>query len=639
MYSVLRNKSKPVGYLLAFLLGGLGVHAFYYRRYVRGIVYLILCWTYIPIILGWIDMLFINKWHKQLQESGSIVNSEPKTVKKLKPKLVSEVKKEKKLEQVVDKKTVDSKLSSLKKKHVLYEEDEIILTKYSHIQTPKEILESIEEIKNPKKRTNSVGGISIEVNFSHSNTDFVKDSIRYSKVREKESPEIPLQAYWTTFGNLNDKQKKWYFYWREQVLNGEYPDVDLSYIILFIYELMNYSFNQKASFNISMMVRLHEEYNGRIPKLSNYSTRWIADMLYEVKEQELAQEWADERNHIPPLYQQLQDKEDNLAKISITSWKPYIRNHRETEYFKVNKNKIYKVFKESLPLLQEVYEKENKKLLQYWFKINKERVIRHLFASAVVGRSHDGVHVYVERIKPTDDLSKEVTALFKLSENVTRQLNGEKREIKVNEEFLPEGFKEMMMEHFSNERNRRFKVVQKSEEIEQGGEIPPPPEKKPEVETKPKIEFNKSNIGKLQTDTDRLIETINSRSEAEEHEVKEQLKDKEKEEVRTNPPEQKTPLTTETDVLSALGGGAEFEGEVEFLEILTDIEKGFLNQFENGKYNQESANLFIKQKGLMLGMFISELNEKANEYIGDNLLESQGDDIVVYEEYEHVFLK
>jgi TM2 domain-containing membrane protein YozV len=67
VYSVLGNKSKPVGYLLAFFLGGLGGHAFYYRRYVRGVLYLILCWTYIPIILGWIDMLFINKWHKKLQ--------------------------------------------------------------------------------------------------------------------------------------------------------------------------------------------------------------------------------------------------------------------------------------------------------------------------------------------------------------------------------------------------------------------------------------------------------------------------------------------------------------------------------------------------------------------------------------------
>ncbi|MBW8350802.1 TM2 domain-containing protein, partial [Bacillus sp. IITD106] len=52
----MNTKSKTVGYLLAFFLGGLGIHAFYYKRYVRGILYLVFCWTYIPIFLGWIDM-------------------------------------------------------------------------------------------------------------------------------------------------------------------------------------------------------------------------------------------------------------------------------------------------------------------------------------------------------------------------------------------------------------------------------------------------------------------------------------------------------------------------------------------------------------------------------------------------------
>ncbi len=67
-------------------------------------------------------------------------------------------------------------------------------------------------------------------------------------------------AYWTTFEKLDGSQKKWYFYWREQVLNGKYPDTDLSYVILFMYELMNYTFNQSSAFNISMMVRLHGAY-------------------------------------------------------------------------------------------------------------------------------------------------------------------------------------------------------------------------------------------------------------------------------------------------------------------------------------------------------------------------------------------
>jgi len=629
-----------VGYLLAFFLGGLGIHAFYYKRYVRGILYLVFCWTYIPIFLGWIDIFFIKKWHEQLfNREGA---NKTKNMVEIADRQETKKETERAEEAILQKSTFKNSLS-------FYNEDNIILPEYKHIQTPKDILESINQIKNPKKNTHSKNGISIEVTFSNSNDSFVKDSLRFAKERGQECPEIPLHAYWTSFEQLNPKQQKWYFYWREQVLNGHYPDVDLSYIILFTYELMNYSFNQNAAFNISMMVRLHEEYKERVPKLTNYSERWIADMLYEVKEPELAKGWVSERKQVPPLYQQMLNKEHDLSKISITSWRPYVKNYRETVFFTDNKNKIYKVFKDSIPLLKQVYEEKGIQLIDRWFQAKEEREIRHLFVSAVMGRSYDAVHVYVERVKPTEELFNEVTALFKLSENVTRLLNGEKRVIKVEEEYLPEGFKDMMMERFSKkakDANKRFRVVQQSEAVEQGGEIPPPPsEENQEEPKKSQIEFDKEKISKLQSDTEGLIQIINTRSEVEQEVDNEPSIEMnpvaEKEEVeKTNPnPEIIENQPSQVEVFSVLGGtDGDVEGEEEFVEALSDIEKDFLLQFEDGQFSQEEANQFVKKRGIMLGMFLSELNEKANEYLGDNLLENQEDTIVIYEEYENVLL-
>jgi TM2 domain-containing membrane protein YozV len=68
-----KHKSKTVGYLLALLLGGLGIHHFYYRNYVRGVLYLLFCWTYVPIFLGWFDLIFIHKWTNRInnqQQTG-----------------------------------------------------------------------------------------------------------------------------------------------------------------------------------------------------------------------------------------------------------------------------------------------------------------------------------------------------------------------------------------------------------------------------------------------------------------------------------------------------------------------------------------------------------------------------------------
>lgn len=60
------RKEEVIGYLLAFFLGGIGAHLFYFRIYKRGTIYLLFSWTGIPIVLGWVDMLFISTWGNKL---------------------------------------------------------------------------------------------------------------------------------------------------------------------------------------------------------------------------------------------------------------------------------------------------------------------------------------------------------------------------------------------------------------------------------------------------------------------------------------------------------------------------------------------------------------------------------------------
>lgn len=66
-------KNKTVAILLALLLGGLGGHQFYLGNNGKGILYLIFCWTFIPVIIAVIDIIilllmsennFNNKYNK-----------------------------------------------------------------------------------------------------------------------------------------------------------------------------------------------------------------------------------------------------------------------------------------------------------------------------------------------------------------------------------------------------------------------------------------------------------------------------------------------------------------------------------------------------------------------------------------------
>ena len=48
-------KDRKIAAVLAFFLGGLGVHKFYLGQIIWGVVYLIFCWTGIPTLISFIE--------------------------------------------------------------------------------------------------------------------------------------------------------------------------------------------------------------------------------------------------------------------------------------------------------------------------------------------------------------------------------------------------------------------------------------------------------------------------------------------------------------------------------------------------------------------------------------------------------
>ncbi len=77
-------KDKTTAALLAFLLGGLGVHRFYLGQAGLGIVYLLFCWTLIPSFIALIDFLafllgsrqaFDRKYNHQYMNAGQSNNN------------------------------------------------------------------------------------------------------------------------------------------------------------------------------------------------------------------------------------------------------------------------------------------------------------------------------------------------------------------------------------------------------------------------------------------------------------------------------------------------------------------------------------------------------------------------------------
>lgn len=49
------GKNKIAAALLAFFLGGFGIHKFYLGQVGMGVLYLIFCWTFIPALVGFVE--------------------------------------------------------------------------------------------------------------------------------------------------------------------------------------------------------------------------------------------------------------------------------------------------------------------------------------------------------------------------------------------------------------------------------------------------------------------------------------------------------------------------------------------------------------------------------------------------------
>lgn len=64
-------KDKGFTIVLAIFLGGIGMHKFYIGKNTQGIFYLLFCWTFIPVIISFFEVIRYlifseEQWHNYI---------------------------------------------------------------------------------------------------------------------------------------------------------------------------------------------------------------------------------------------------------------------------------------------------------------------------------------------------------------------------------------------------------------------------------------------------------------------------------------------------------------------------------------------------------------------------------------------
>jgi len=55
------RKHQTTAFFLTLFLGGIGAHRFYLDETALGLVYLVFCWTFIPVVISLFELLLIAK--------------------------------------------------------------------------------------------------------------------------------------------------------------------------------------------------------------------------------------------------------------------------------------------------------------------------------------------------------------------------------------------------------------------------------------------------------------------------------------------------------------------------------------------------------------------------------------------------
>lgn len=122
------------------------------------------------------------------------------------------------------------------------------------------------------------------INNLLSRKSFIELAHEYVDKTYEKTEHIPFMCYWPSYEYMSNEQLNWYFYMRSRIRLGEYIETDLSYLFVYIYELINQVGISSPDVGFIKIINVWINYRNIHSKLDRYLTDWTGDYLsfYEI---------------------------------------------------------------------------------------------------------------------------------------------------------------------------------------------------------------------------------------------------------------------------------------------------------------------------------------------------------------------
>lgn len=276
---------------------------------------------------------------------------------------------------------------------------------------------------------------------------FAKRAHEMIEHREEEAEFVPFMSYWPTYESMTWRQKKWYFYWRQEVREARYPATDLSYIFLMCYEIINGAGWQQPVEGHHLLMNLWRQYRKKFIKLDRYIPQWVLDFgqVHQLQEP-LIELMIEAPDHLPT---ELDDLEWERIWTAHPVQIPFDLLHRLLDYdiersrFYVEKGSewIQEYVPKVLAAVDAFLEKQQgARMIQIFRPPVYRETERYLFRSAVYDSTIYGRTATVRRLplcehKPLRDF---LTGIVKLTENELRRHLEFSGRLRINPPVEPE---------------------------------------------------------------------------------------------------------------------------------------------------------------------------------------------------------